>query len=61
MSCLSQIQRFRVSRNRQWQLAKKAARMEGVPYVLFRRGSGEWSFCRADEKYTGTETEIILP
>lgn len=59
MACLRQIKNYKRSRNRQWQLAKKMARLEGVPYVLYKKQNGEYSFCRQGESYNGVEIEII--
>ena len=61
MNCLRQIQRFRASYNRQWQLAKKAARMEGVEYILYKKNSNEYAFVKKGETYHGTEVETIKP
>lgn len=39
-------------------LAKKAAKMEGVVYVIYERG-GEYVFVREGEKYIGNFVEYI--
>lgn len=61
MSCRCVTEQWMRDRERQRDLAKKAALLTGQVQVLFRDAEGRWCFVPDGQDYQGDNTEIILP
>ena len=59
MSCRCVTEQWMRDRERQRQLAKKAAVLTGQAQVLFRDADGRWRFVPEGEEVRGDRQEII--
>ena len=59
MSCRCGTEQWMRDRERQRQLAKKAAVLTGQAQVLFRDADGRWCFVPEGEEVRGDRQEII--
>lgn len=59
MSCRCVKDEFMRDYERQRSLAKKAAVLDGAPYVLYRKADGLYAFVREGVEFDGKEIEII--
>lgn len=59
MSCRCVKEQWQRDRERQWELAKKAAVLTGQAQVLFMTADGRWCFVPDGEEVNGDRQEII--